>query len=386
MPTAEIITIGTELLLGDIQDTNSRYLARKLRDYGIDIYRTTTVGDNIDRIAAVIREASVRAHIIITTGGLGPTVDDPTRDAVARALGVQSVFQPDLWQQIQDRFKRFNRQATENNRRQAFIPAGATAIENKVGTAPAFMAEKEGTIIICLPGVPREMEYLTENNVIPILLERFNLSETLQTLILHVSGMGESQVDELISDLETNGNPTVGLAAHSGVIDIRIAAKARSLQLAAEMLQSMASEIRNRLGAAIYGTDDDTLESIVGNQLKFSNNRLLVIECGLNHALTDRLSDLPASHYAFQTIPQPVSPEEMKTLIQSPPAGRNDDIILAVSMTPGDWQQNMHAIIQIQDKIEEIQRSYGGPAQMGPAWCVNTALDFLRRTLSLHIK
>lgn len=138
MPSAEIITIGTELLLGEIVDTNARFLARCLRDAGIDLYRTTTVGDNINRIAQAIQQSMERCEIIITTGGLGPTVDDPTRDAVALALGVDSVFHPELWDQIGKRFQRLGRLPTKNNRRQAYIPKGAQWLENPVGTAPIF--------------------------------------------------------------------------------------------------------------------------------------------------------------------------------------------------------------------------------------------------------
>ena len=125
MPTAEIITIGTELLLGEIQDTNTQFLARQLRDIGVDLYRSTQIGDNIDRISAVIQEAMNRSEIIITTGGLGPTIDDPTREAVARALGVQTEYHPELWEQILQRYQRYSRQPTENNRRQAYLPMTA---------------------------------------------------------------------------------------------------------------------------------------------------------------------------------------------------------------------------------------------------------------------
>ncbi|NMB88382.1 MAG: competence/damage-inducible protein A, partial [Chloroflexi bacterium] len=130
MPAAEIIAIGTELLLGEIQDTNTQFLARTFRDAGIDLYRTTMIGDNAERIAQAIRESLTRCDIIITTGGLGPTVDDPTRLAVAQAMGVDIEFRPELWEQIKSRFARYGRQATDNNRRQAYIPQGAQAIEN----------------------------------------------------------------------------------------------------------------------------------------------------------------------------------------------------------------------------------------------------------------
>ena len=148
MAVAEIITIGTELLLGEIQDTNSKYIARVLRDIGVDLYRISTVGDNLNRISVSIQEALTRADIVITTGGLGPTVDDPTRQAVADAVGVELEYIPELWDTVIERFKRYGRQPTENNKRQAFVPAGAIVINNPVGTAPAFACEKNGNTII----------------------------------------------------------------------------------------------------------------------------------------------------------------------------------------------------------------------------------------------
>ena len=156
MPTLEIITIGTELLLGEITDTNSTYIARTMRDHGIDIYRITTIGDNPNRIANTIKEGLQRADIIITTGGLGPTIDDPTRQAVADAVGRQLVFLDQLWEQIVERYKNFGRKPTENNRRQAYIPENAIPIHNPVGTAPCFIVEQDSKFIISLPGVPQE--------------------------------------------------------------------------------------------------------------------------------------------------------------------------------------------------------------------------------------
>ena len=202
MPTAEIITIGTELLLGETVDTNTRYIARALRDEGINLFRTSTIGDNAERIAEIISEGMQRAEIIITTGGLGPTIDDPTREAVALTLGVKTEFKAELWEQIQERFQRYGRTPTENNKRQAFIPKGAVPIENPVGTAPAFIGETEKHAIISLPGVPREMEYLMQNQVLPYLRERYKLSGVIKARVLHTSGVGESQIDERIGDLE----------------------------------------------------------------------------------------------------------------------------------------------------------------------------------------
>ncbi|HQF44267.1 MAG TPA: molybdopterin-binding protein, partial [Anaerolineaceae bacterium] len=247
MPTAEIIALGTELLLGEIQDTNTRYIARHLRDTGIDLFRTAIIGDNAERIAQALREALTRAQIIITTGGLGPTVDDPTRQAVALAVNVPLEYRPELWGQIQARFERFGRQATENNKRQAYIPQGSIPVENLVGTAPAFITETGGSVIISLPGVPREMEFLMENVILPYLKEKFDLKGTIQALVLHCAGLGESQLDEMIGDLEKLSNPTVGLSAHAGQIDIRITAKANSIEDAQKMLDELGQVIRQRV-------------------------------------------------------------------------------------------------------------------------------------------
>ena len=205
------------------------------------------IGDNTERIAQVIREAMQRCQIIITTGGLGPTVDDPTRAAVALALDVDTEFRPELWEQIQARFQRYGRAPSENNRRQAWIPAGAIPVENPVGTAPSFICETINACIISLPGVPREMEYLTQNVVIPYLRERFQLTGTIKARVLHVAGVGESQVDEWIGDLETNPNPTVGLLAHPGQVDVRITAKANSMAEADRMIAEMEARVRERI-------------------------------------------------------------------------------------------------------------------------------------------
>jgi molybdenum cofactor synthesis domain-containing protein len=190
MPYSKIITIGTEILLVDIVDTNAHHLAQVLRQTGIDLYRKTTVGDNPQRIAQVIREALGRAEIMITTGGLGPTVDDPTRQAVALATDVEVEFHPELWEQIQARFQRYGRLPTENNRRQAFLPQGAIAVENPVGTAPAFIIETDGSAIIALPGVPRDGTPL-KRAVLPYLRQRFHLSGVIKTRVLHTAGVGD---------------------------------------------------------------------------------------------------------------------------------------------------------------------------------------------------
>jgi len=198
MPSAELITIGTELLLGEIQDTNTRHLAKIIKDINIDLFRITMIGDNAVRIADLVKEALNRSDIIITTGGLGPTVDDPTRDAMALAFDTKTEFHPELWQEIEQRFLRRGMIPTENNRRQAFLPIGAEVIHNPVGTAPAFYMQKGNKIIICLPGVPKEMETLTEIAVLPLLKQLYQLQGIIKPRVIHLAGIGESVVDAAI--------------------------------------------------------------------------------------------------------------------------------------------------------------------------------------------
>ena len=282
---AEIITIGTEILLGEIVDTNTRTLARALREIGLDIYRTSTVGDNAQRIAQAVEESMQRASAVITTGGLGPTIDDATREGVALAFGVDTEFIPELWDQIQQRFADFGRKPTENNRRQAFIPQGAIPIENPVGTAPSFAMEAENSCVIALPGVPAEMVYLMEHNLIPYLRKRLRLSGIIKSRILRTAGIGESVIDKRIEDLERLSNPTVGLSAHPGRVDIRITAKAASETEADEMIWGVEATLRQRLGDWIYGTDSETLEGSIATWLRHNKMQLCTLEYGLGGAL-----------------------------------------------------------------------------------------------------
>lgn len=210
MPTAEIITIGTELLLGDVQDTNSGFIARKLKETGYDLYRLSTVGDNPGRITRILQEALVRSDIVITTGGLGPTVDDPTREAVASVVNVPLIFHPELWVEIEKRFASRGMTPTENNRKQAMLPAGAMAIKNNYGTAPGFILPVGSKFIICLQGVPHEMEHLFIEDVLPFLESNIPPSHQMVTRVLHTIGIGESVLDSLIGDLRKWKTPPLG--------------------------------------------------------------------------------------------------------------------------------------------------------------------------------
>ncbi|MBC7233414.1 MAG: CinA family nicotinamide mononucleotide deamidase-related protein [Chloroflexi bacterium] len=260
---AEIVTIGTELLLGEIVDTNAAYIARQLATIGIDHYYTTTVGDNEQRIAAVLQSALARSDVVITTGGLGPTVDDVTREAVARVCGRELVFHPELLAQIEAFFRKRGTTMSPNNRRQAYLPAGALAIENPVGTAPAFIVELDQKAIICLPGVPHEMTYLLQERVLPYLSQRMGEGAVILCRWLHTVGIGESAIDQAISGLMHSSNPTVGTRAHPGQTDVCITAKAKTHAEALQLLEHMEQQVRERLGAVVYGVDEETLGGVV---------------------------------------------------------------------------------------------------------------------------
>ena len=379
MPSAEIITIGTEILLGEILDTNARYIARSLRDAGIDLYRKTTVGDNPQRIVLAIRQALERSDIIITTGGLGPTVDDPTRLAVALAMDVETEFRPELWEQIQDRFRRFGRKPTENNRRQAYMPAGAISVENPVGTAPAFIFEKNEKAILSLPGVPREMEYLIQNAVLPYLRKRFQLVGIIKARLLHTAGAGESQIDDLIGDLEQLSNPTVGLAAHSGQVDVRITAKASSETKADEMIDEIEALVRQRLGKWIYGEDEETLEEMAMKSLQRKGWSLVVVEAGLRGALICRLANQQSGFRGGQVLSDlPGSVEELVVLTEGYRQDRHAEVALGVAIYPGVEKQDVLLALVTPEGSQQFVRSFGGPPEYAPSWAMHHSLDLLR--------
>ncbi len=386
MPTAEIITIGTELLLGETVDTNTATLARALRALGIHLYRTTTIGDNPQRIATVIREALTRADIVITTGGLGPTIDDPTREAVAMAVGVLNEFHPELWEEIVARVAAYGRTPTENQKRQAYIPQGAIPLRNPVGTAPAFIAEttdEQGTLhaIISLPGVPREMEYLLHHAVIPYLQQRFHLEEIIKVRTLHTAGVGEAIIDERIGDLETWSNPTVGLAAHSGIVDVRITARARDEAAADEMIAKVEAELRARLGDAIFGVDSETLEEVTLTQAARMGLPLAALEHGLEGALAKRLyrKSLPALLTVQDT--DAVRGEALRSALEETCQRSGAKLGLAVS-TWQDEQMHVEILVRTPQGWHSKPLTYGGHPQNLPRWAVNMALDQLRRVLA----
>jgi len=370
MPTAEIITIGTEILLGEIVDTNTRHIALTLRDLGVDLYRTVTIGDNLERIATAIRESVARNDIVITTGGLGPTVDDPTRQAVAKALGIETEFREELWQQVISAVSRYRRKPEDNQKRQAIVPVGAIAVSNPVGTAPAFIMETNSSAIISLPGVPHEMEHILHESIIPYLQRRYALRERIWVRVLHCAGLGEGSIDEKIGDLELLANPTVGLAAHTGIVDIRIAAKAETEEQAAVLIADIEQKVRERLGKVVFGADDERLERVALEAAAKRGWSVIGVEYGMHGMLASRL---PRT-----LVPGGPAPMDLAAAADEARRDSKADVVVAIVINEMDRTAQMALVTPVRASSRSL--TYGGPPRSLARWAANLALNWLRNS------
>ncbi len=382
---AEIITIGTELLLGEIVDTNSAYMSRELRNVGVNLYYRTTVGDNVERIANAVRIALSRADVVITTGGLGPTVDDMTRQAVANATGRDLEFRPELFEQIRAYFAHVGAAMSENNRVQAYIPAGSIPIHNRTGTAPCFIVETEQGTVISLPGVPREMKDILAVSVIPYLRERTGGVGIIKARVLRTAGIGESQIDAQIGDLETWSNPTVGLAAHTGQTDIRITARADSEAEADALIAQAEAIIRERVGEHIYGVDKELLEEAFLKLLRERGLKLAVSYNGpQDQSITDRFShdDVIVARIAetdldtlLARLGQSSAPSDFSELSRAEARRLLDasgaDVVLA--FVTHDAGTGITALTRTGDRTRGYR--YGGAGVEAPVWAGTWAIS-----------
>ncbi|MXZ03667.1 MAG: CinA family nicotinamide mononucleotide deamidase-related protein [Chloroflexi bacterium] len=286
----EIVSIGSELLLGQIVDTNSAWISQRLAENGANVFYKSCVGDNQNRMTEVLRIALNRADVVITGGGIGPTQDDLTREAVAEVFGVDVVTDPDSLTELHERFQNRGFILTKNNERQAQIPEGAKVIRNPNGTAPAFMVESEKGTIISLPGVPFEMKWLITNEIIPYLRKKYDLGETIHYRVLKVADLGESAVDHEIGHLiAESSNPTVGVLARPGQVDVRIAARAATVEAANSLIEPVEAEVRKLLGNHIFGTDEETIESVIGDMLRQHDATVAVYEDLSGGAVSDSM-------------------------------------------------------------------------------------------------
>lgn len=317
---AEIIVIGTELLLGQIIDTNAAYIAQQLSNLGIDLYYKSTVGDNKGRIVETLQRAVDRSDLVLTTGGIGPTLDDMTRESVAEVLGVPLEMHADLLEQIK---AMMGSRYTDNNARQAYVPAGALPIENPVGTAPIFVAPTpRAGAVVCFPGVPGELRYLMENAVLPHLKERFQVRSVLVSRTLKCLGLTESYIDETLDDLIQEGsNPTIGLLAQMqlGEIHVRLTAKAADEAAAAVLLDPLESTVRERLGRAVYGRDAVEYDQAVAELLRRHDVTIAVAESGMSGGVGHELGSALTPDHRFVAAVMAHHPTALERLLDVPP-------------------------------------------------------------------
>jgi len=296
---AEIISVGTELLLGEITDTNARFLASQLPGLGIDLYWISQVGDNQARLVEVLRRAWQRSDLILITGGLGPTEDDLTREAIAEMLGEKLKLVPALERELQEFFARLGVDMPPTNLKQATLIPSADAIRNVSGTAPGWWVEKDKHILIAMPGPPREMQPMWHHHILPR-LRQSTTGEIIVSRTLKTFGLTEAKVGEMVSPLLAASNPTLGIYAKVDGIYLRLAAKARSQKQAEEMIAPGEARLRSILGEYIWGTDSDTLEAVVGHMLAEKGLSLAVMEGYTGGLLAATITDAPGASTYFK--------------------------------------------------------------------------------------
>lgn len=294
---AEIIAIGTEILLGEIIDTNSAYIAQRLPELGIDLYYKSVVGDNMGRIVETFERAWNRSDVIICTGGLGPTEDDMTREGIAKVLGEEVYVDSALEQRVRAWFSGRGYPMPESNIKQAWLIPSARAIDNPRGTAPGWWVERDGRVIICMPGVPPEMERMWLKEVQPE-LERRSDGQVLVTRTIKTVGIGEGTVDEMARHLYDTPGIGIGTYARADGVHLRIGAKANTREEAWERIHPIEEEMNRIFGTAIWGRDEDTMEGYIADQMHERRATLAVMESCTGGLLANTLTDVPgASEY-----------------------------------------------------------------------------------------
>jgi nicotinamide-nucleotide amidase len=301
VPSVELIAVGTELLLGQLVDTNTPFVAQQMAKIGVDVRGSHAVGDNRDLIAATIRGVLERRDGAIATGGLGPTVDDVTKEAVCLALDLDvETYEPAL-RQMEQFFAKLGRDMRPNNRKQAELPRGSVPLENPNGTAPGFVAfARDGKFVACMPGVPREMKPMLEVRLIPFLRERFGSREAVYTRTVHTIGIGESEIDHRIDELFRNSeNPKIAVLAHDARADVKIMAKSASPARAEAAIAPLQREIERRLEGFVFGTDDATPESAIHQLLQSRGWMAATAESCTGGRIAAALTAAPGSSRSF---------------------------------------------------------------------------------------
>ncbi len=296
---AEIISIGTEILMGEILDTNANYMAQRLPAMGVDLYFMHQIGDNKERLVELIQTARHRSDVVILTGGLGPTEDDVTRDAIAESVGEEAYVVPELEAHLRNFFEQRGGRMPQQNIKQATIIPSGESIPNPRGTAPGWWVERDGAIIVALPGPPAEMTGMWKQDVAPRLRARSDggvlISRTLKT-----TGLGESMLDELLGDLRHAEDPTVGVYHKADGVHIRLASKAAHANIARERITPVEQQIRSMLGDAIWGADEETFQEAVAGMLRQLGMSIAVMESCTGGLLASTITDVPGASGYFR--------------------------------------------------------------------------------------
>ncbi len=297
---AEVVGVGTELLLGQIANTNAQWISERLAEIGVDVVFHDAVGDNHERIVEVLAAATRRSDAVIVTGGLGPTQDDITREAVAEVAGVRLVRRPEIEEWLRRRFERMGREMPDSNLRQADVPEGGEVVENERGSAPGLVVRAADATIFALPGVPSEMRQMMRAAVLPRLTAEAGPAGIVSRQV-RVVGMAESRIAELLDDLfHGSSNPTVAYLAGGGEVRVRLTAKAASLGEAEDLLRPLAEEVQRRLGDVVYSTGDEELEQVIGRQLKAARKTVAAAESLTGGGVARRLTAAPGASAYFR--------------------------------------------------------------------------------------
>ncbi len=405
--SGEIVTTGSELLLGQIVDTNAAWMAQRLNEIGIHLYYKSTVGDNENRLCALLQTCLERSNVVIVTGGLGPTADDITRQALARALGVPLLIHEPTLEGLRQRFSNWGTRMTANNQRQALVPAGADIVPNPVGTAPGIRVETASCVLFALPGVPREMKHMMTAEVLPFLQARTGGLGLIRTRTLRTIGIGESTLDHELGALLHSPNPTVGLAAHTGQADIRITARGRSETEVESLLDDMEGQVRSLVDRHVYSNEKDKDIAVhVAELLVAREMRLVLIEQQTNGPIADRLragvgpapllevdalrpglsAELPA------LLPDMVTEEKLETALDQFSQALTDIAPSVLCLVVLSTTQPDHGVYQSQKGLtailyktsageQRLRLGFGGPDEFTAVWIGNRCFDLIRRDL-----
>ncbi len=323
---AEIIFIGTELLLGQILNSNAVFLGQELASLGIDCHFQTIVGDNKERVQLAVQTATQRADLIITTGGLGPTSDDLTHESLSELFAEELKLDQKVLEHIKEMFKKRNREMADSNAKQAYRPASADLLFNPIGTAPGIIWDiskkcktTDTKLILTFPGVPSEMKAMWKEIAKPFLIEKLEPKQVLVYKELKIYGLGESSLAERVQDLLDLQDPTIAPLAGRAECRLRLATKAETKEIGFEKLKTIEDEIFKRVGEFIYGFDDETLESVVANKLKKQNLTLALAESCTGGLLSQRLTELAGSSAYTKTNIITYSNESKTKMLQVEP-------------------------------------------------------------------